>query len=148
MHSHITQEKTIGSVNLVRHPSSVSTKTIVRENAIKRTKCYHYHKQKTYQQSRMRPCIFVIFATKKKKLQSGLKRHRKNCTQPTRDDIVDTTSPMEDTSAENSQQKITSRFEKGTYKEPQFVKIFNTVYDKVVFWRKNIFLLPSGKSGK
>ena len=85
---------------------------------------------------------------KKKKLQSGLKRHRKNCTQPTRDDIVDTTSPMEDTSAENSQQKITSRFEKGTYKEPQFVKIFNTVYDKVVFWRKNIFLLPSGKSGK
>ena len=26
--------------------------------------------------------------------------------------------------------------------------MLNAVYDKVVFWRKNIFLLPSGKSGK
>ena len=26
--------------------------------------------------------------------------------------------------------------------------MLNTVYDKVVFWRKNIFLLPSGRSGK
>ena len=26
--------------------------------------------------------------------------------------------------------------------------MLNTVYDKLVFWRKNIFLLPSGRSGK
>ena len=34
------------------------------------------------------------------------------------------------------------------YFEAQFVKMLNVVYDKVVFWRKNIFFLPSGKSGK
>ena len=149
MHSHITQEKTIGCVNLARHPSSASTKTIVRENAIKRKKCYYYHKQQTYQQSRMRPCIFVIFAKeKKKKITIWTKTSSKELHSTNSHDIVDITSPMEDTSVENSQQKITSRFERGTYKEPQFVKIFNTVYDKVVFWRKNIFLLSSGKSGK
>ena len=26
--------------------------------------------------------------------------------------------------------------------------MLNTAYDKAVFWRKNIFLLPSDKSGK
>ena len=85
---------------------------------------------------------------KRYKSQSGLKRHRKNCTRQTRDDIVDITSPIEDTSVENNQQEITSRFEWGKYEEAQFVKMLNAVYDKVVFWRKNIFLLPSGKSGK
>ena len=50
---------------------------------------------------------------KRYKSQSGLKRHRKNCTQPTRDGIVDITSPMEDTAVENNQQQITSRFEMG-----------------------------------
>ena len=82
------------------------------------------------------------------KSQSGLKCHRKNCTQPTRDGIVDINSPMENTSVENNQQQITSRFKWGRYKEAQFVNMLNAVYDKVVFWRKNIFLLPSGKSGK
>ena len=53
---------------------------------------------------------------------------------------------MKDTSVENSQQQITSRFEWGKYQEAQFVKLLNAVYDKVVFWRKNIFLLSSGKS--
>ena len=52
---------------------------------------------------------------KRYKSQSGLKRHRRNCTQPTRDGIVDITSPMKDTSVENSQQQITSRFEWGKY---------------------------------
>ena len=83
---------------------------------------------------------------KRYKSQSGLKRHRRNCTQPTRDGIVDITSPMKDTSVENSQQEITSRSEWGKYQGAQFVKLLNAVYDKVVFWRKNIFLLPSGKS--
>ena len=85
---------------------------------------------------------------KRYKSQSGLKCHRKNCTRPTRDGIVDITSPMEDTSVENNQQQITPRFEWRKYEEAQFVKMLNAVYDKAVFWRKNIFLLPSGKSGK
>ena len=55
---------------------------------------------------------------------------------------------MEDTSVENNQQQITSRFEWGKYKKAQFVKILNAVYVKVVFWRKNVLLFPSGKSGK
>ena len=70
---------------------------------------------------------------KRYKSQSGLKRHRKNCSQPTRDGIVDITSPMEDTSVENNQQQITSRFQWGKYEEAQFVKMLNTVYNKVVF---------------
>ena len=36
----------------------------------------------------------------------------------------------------------------GENEEAQFVKMLNAVYDVVVFWRKNIFLLPSGKSRK
>ena len=48
---------------------------------------------------------------KRYKSQSGLKRHRKNYTRPTRDGIVDITSSTEDTSVENNQQQITSRFE-------------------------------------
>ena len=55
---------------------------------------------------------------------------------------------MEDTSVENSEQQITSRFEWGKYKEAQLVKMLNGVYDKKVSCRKNIFFLPSGKSGK
>ena len=54
---------------------------------------------------------------------------------------------MEDTSVENSEQQITSRFEWGKYKEAQLVKMLNGVYDKKVSCRKNIFFLPSGKSG-
>ena len=61
---------------------------------------------------------------------------------------MDTTSPMENTLVDNSRQQIILRFEWGKYKEAQFVKMLNAVYDKVVFWRKNIFLIPSGKSGK
>ena len=76
-----------------------------------------------------------------KRYESGLKRHRQNCTQPTRDGLVDIISPMEDTLVENNQQQITLRLEWGKYKEAQFVKMLNAVYDKVVFWRKNIFLL-------
>ena len=64
---------------------------------------------------------------KKYKSQSELKRHRQNCTQPTRDEIAHITSPMEDTSVENSQQQITSRLERGKYKEAQFVKMLNAV---------------------
>ena len=55
---------------------------------------------------------------------------------------------MEDTSTENNQQQITSRFEWGKQKEAQSVKMLNAVYGKVVFWRKNIFLLPCVKPGK
>ena len=61
---------------------------------------------------------------------------------------MDTTSPMENTLVDNSRQQIILRFEWGKYKEAQFVKMLNAVYDKVVFLRKNIFLIPSGKSGK
>ena len=85
---------------------------------------------------------------KRDKSQSGLKRHRKNCTQSTRDGIVDITSSMEDKSIENNQEQIILKFEWDKYKEPHDVKILNAVYDKVAFWRKNIFLLPSGESGK
>ena len=65
---------------------------------------------------------------KRYKSQSGLKRHRKNCTQQTRDGIVDITSPMEGTSVENNQQQIISRFEWEKYDEAQFVKMLSAVY--------------------
>ena len=55
---------------------------------------------------------------------------------------------MELTSVENRQQQITSRSEWGKYKEAQFVKVLNAVYDKLVFWKKNIFFPPYRKSGK
>lgn len=77
----------LGSVKLVSHFSSVSTKVIVRGNMMKPTKCYSFHKQK------------------------HTKRHQKNCTQPARTEIVGTTSHVEDTFVDNSQQQITSRFE-------------------------------------
>ena len=85
------------------------------------------------------------FCSKKYKLHSGLKRHQKNCAKSNHEVDV---NPSETTSINISQQHLTSRFEWRNYKEPEFVKMLNTVYDKVVFWRKNIFLLPLGRSGK
>ena len=58
------EKKKFGSLNLVRHFSSAWTKNIVCENMIKPTKCYNFHKEKTYQQERMKPCIYVKFAIK------------------------------------------------------------------------------------
>ena len=58
----------------------------------------------------MNETLYLCYICNKRwKPQSGLKRHRKNFTQPTRDDVADITSPMEDTSVENNQQQITSR---------------------------------------
>ena len=85
------------------------------------------------------------FCSKKYKLHSRLKRHQKNCAKPTHELDI---NPSETTSINISQQHLTSRFEWGNYKEPEFVKMLYTVYDKVAFWRNNIFLLPSGRSGK
>ena len=98
-------------MKLVSHFSSVSTKVIVRGNMMKPTKCYNFHKQETHQQEKMETCIFMIFAINRYKSQHGLKRHQKNCTLPAREEIVDTTSYVEDTFVDNSQQQITSRFE-------------------------------------
>ena len=64
------------------------------------------------------------------------------------EELFVTTWPVEDILVDDSQQQITSRFEWRNYKEAQSVKMLNAFYDKVVIWRKNIFLLPSGKSGK
>ena len=50
--------------HLVGHFSSFQAKTIIQGNTIKPTNCYLYHKQKTYQQERMKHCIFVIFIIK------------------------------------------------------------------------------------
>ena len=86
---------------------------ISRGNTIKPKKWYHRHKQETYQQERMEPCIFVIFAIKKYKSQSGLKRHQKNCTQSIRGKLMDNTAPMEDTLADSIRYQITSRFKWG-----------------------------------
>ena len=36
----------------------------------------------------------------------------------------------------------------GKYKDHEFEKNLSQVYETVVFWRKNLFLLPSGKAGK
>ena len=85
------------------------------------------------------------FCSKKFKLHSGLKRHQKNWAKRTHEVDI---NPSETTSVNISQQYLTSRFKWGNYKEPEFAKMLNTVYDKVVFWRQNIFLLPSGRSGK
>ena len=47
----------------------------------------------------MNETLFLCdISNKRYKSQSGLKSHRKNCTRPTGDGIVDITSPMEDTS--------------------------------------------------
>ena len=36
----------------------------------------------------------------------------------------------------------------GKYKDHEFEKNLSQVYETVVFWRKNLFLLPSGKAGR
>ena len=36
----------------------------------------------------------------------------------------------------------------GKYKDHEFEKNLSQAYETVVFWRKNLFLLPSGKAGK
>ena len=36
----------------------------------------------------------------------------------------------------------------GKYKDHKFEKNLSQVYETVVFWKKNLFLLPSGKAGK
>ena len=36
----------------------------------------------------------------------------------------------------------------GKYKDHEFEKNLSQVYETVVFWRKNLFLLPFGKAGR
>ena len=36
----------------------------------------------------------------------------------------------------------------GRYKDYDFEKHPSSFYEKIVFWKKNLFLLPSGKAGR
>jgi len=43
---------------------------------------------------------------------------------------------------------FTEKFVWGEKKGSEFVKVLDNIYERIVYWRKNLFLLPSGSSGK
>ena len=43
---------------------------------------------------------------------------------------------------------ISSKYTWGNHESDTFEKNLNNAYEKIVHWKKNIFLLPSGKAGK
>ena len=40
------------------------------------------------------------------------------------------------------------RYKWGDYDDKTVEKNINDAYEKIVFWRKNIFMVPTGKAGK
>ena len=42
----------------------------------------------------------------------------------------------------------TSMYKWGEYTNKQFEENISSIYEKIVYWKKNIFLLPTGKCGR
>ena len=40
------------------------------------------------------------------------------------------------------------KFKWGEYDDKTFTKNLNSVYELIVYWKKNVFLLPTGNAGK
>ena len=86
----------------------------------------------------------------------GLKQHQRSSQSRNNTPTVrESTETIEDsqffTKASKSADEPSTQSVKyiwGKYKDHEFEKNLSQVYENVVFWRKNLFLLPSGKAGR
>ena len=85
----------------------------------------------------------------------GLKQHQRSCQSrnntPTDRESTETIEDSQfSTKTSKSADEPSTQSVKyiwGKYKDHEFEKNLPQVYETVVFWRKNLFLLPSGKAG-
>ena len=75
----------------------------------------------------------------------GLKIHQRSCARTTSNA---NTAKAVDGPSGNIVKEPTVRYKWGIFTDSVFERNLNTAYEKVVFWRQNLFMLPSGKAGK
>ena len=86
----------------------------------------------------------------------GLKQHQRSCQSrnntPTDRESTETIEDSQfSTKTSISADKPSTQSVKyiwGKYKDHEFEKNLSQVYETVMFWRKNLFLLPSAKAGR
>ena len=80
----------------------------------------------------------------------SLKQHQRSCQSrnntPTDHESTETIEDSQFSADKPSTQSV--KYIWGKYKDHEFEKNLSQVYETVVFWRKNLFLLPSGKAGR
>ena len=75
------------------------------------------------------------FSTKR-----GLNIHIKSCQK----NNIEETVPIEENLSHRADK---ARYKWGEYNDTQVQDNINRVYEKIVYWRKNLFMLPTGKAG-
>ena len=77
------------------------------------------------------------------KTKRGLKQHQRSCT-------VMSTQEDQSHDIETQNLNVTSNvvFQWGEVDGKDFIESVEKIYEKIVYWKKNLFLLPSGKAGK
>jgi len=73
----------------------------------------------------------------------GLNQHQRVCKDSSMEENLITVS-----TSENESPQIEIGFKWGEFDGKEINKNFDFVYEKVVFWRKNLFMLPTGRAGK
>ena len=74
----------------------------------------------------------------------GLKQHQRSCKHQANKGNI--TKYQDENCLPSIQHEITYRW--GEVEDTVFEKHLNEVYEKIVYWRKNLFMLPSGHAGK
>ena len=86
----------------------------------------------------------------------GLEQHQRSCQsrnntpmdRESTETIEDSQSSTKTSILADKPSTQTLKYIWGKYKDHEFEKNLSQVYETVVFWRKNLFLLPSGKAGR
>ena len=91
----------------------------------------------------IQPSTYVFsYCGRKLKNQGGMKKRMNSCKMGPHK-IIDVKAPTVALDTTALQSSVW-----GSHNENDFKQIINSTYEEIVHWRKNIFLLPSGASGK
>ena len=90
----------------------------------------------------IQPSTYNIYCGRQLKNQGGMKKHMNSCKMRPHK-IIDVKVPTVALDTIALQSSVW-----GSHNESDFKQIINSAYEEIVHWRKNIFLLPSGASGK
>jgi len=86
--------------------------------------------------------------------KSGRTLHQKKCKMKPPDPPDDKTPEAEEMTSKNIMDNTSGEKEQdvlfawGKYTNTSIENSINTIYEQIVFWRKNLFLLPTGSAGK
>ena len=136
-----------------KHRETMSQQNVSGSYKFSCEKCHKKYKSEFYYSSHILKC------NKSANAQVVSPQTEKNEKQPDEASILSTVSSTQSNNsqtAENVSQQpdntsdnnISSKYVWGNYNSNVFEENLNNAYERIVHWKKNVFLLPSGKSGK